>query len=429
MLDGELYHVDGYNEKEHIMPAEAPEREGYTFDGWQGLPKWMPADDVTVTGKMIPQKFRLIYKIDDRVIWDHPVSCGTKLGTVHAPDAHALSFRGWADEPEVMPAHPVTVSGSYAHSEPRYKTVTVGADRTEDVTVNKRYTTAPAALAFISGSYLRLIIDGTCYPVIGASDCVCNGRVTDEECLWRALRRTYRRYAIPKKKIRLIFNDSTPTDVAFEAPASSEAELSHTAEQLFGEENRGEQLTYRHLVLCECEDGNRYIMTSAVREETRKALETAFRRVGVAVSGADTLMGALTEYLQFNRRMVRSENQMCLFYLPTTVLGILLLDGQVSYLTQNALPYEDRHFDLEKETERAVRAMTAYAARRDVQGKFTVVVIGGIDRTHVRACEKLMPHLLRRLAKEDAVGLFSGKRYRRPEIVGLGFAMTENRTK
>ncbi len=33
-----------------ITPEEEPTKEGYTFSGWSELPETMPAHDVTVTG-------------------------------------------------------------------------------------------------------------------------------------------------------------------------------------------------------------------------------------------------------------------------------------------------------------------------------------------------------------------------------------------
>lgn len=429
MLDGELYREDGYNEKEKVVPVEAPEREGYTFSGWRGVPKKMPADDVTVTGQMIPRSFRLIYRTDETVHFDDMVPCGTKLGKVTAPEIHGMTFNGWIDEPQTMPPHDVTVVGMYAHSEPLYKTVVPGREEAKgDVSVRKGPASAPSALAVVSGSYLRLIIDNICYPVIGAADCIRNSRVTDQEKLCASLHRTYRKFALPHKKIKVLFNDSALCDAAFETPHAPTADLVRTAQTLFGEEPEKKQV-YHSYVMSEGGNGTDRVWVSALDEERNEAFVAAFRRCGVTVTDCCTLMGALAEYLQFNRRMERGKNQMCLFYLPTTVLGALLLDGQVVYMNQNRMPYRDRSFDVASETERLVRAMCAYAAQKNATEPLGLVTVGGIDRTHVRDAEKLMPHLLRRLAGEENTGLFTAKRYRRPSMETLGFAATENRTK
>ena len=51
------YTVDGEKYKEYelvvgseITPEAEPQRDGYTFSGWIGLPEYMPAEDVTVIG-------------------------------------------------------------------------------------------------------------------------------------------------------------------------------------------------------------------------------------------------------------------------------------------------------------------------------------------------------------------------------------------
>ena len=54
------YYVDNYIYKEcdleegtEIIPEEEPIKEGYTFSGWSEIPKSMPAHDVTVTGSFV----------------------------------------------------------------------------------------------------------------------------------------------------------------------------------------------------------------------------------------------------------------------------------------------------------------------------------------------------------------------------------------
>jgi hypothetical protein len=105
------------------------------------------------------------------------------------------------------------------------------------------------------------------------------------------------------------------------------------------------------------------------------------------------------------------------------------MDGQVVYLKQNRYPYADRFFSLEDETAYIVRSLNDFAEKRGQGGPLTTVTIGGIDRTHVRACENLMPRLLRSMVREKQGGLFKEKQYRKPLIVNLGFGAIENRTK
>lgn len=48
VLDGEVYKVHKYKYGEVIDTPQAPEKEGYTFDGWDDVPATMPAEDITL---------------------------------------------------------------------------------------------------------------------------------------------------------------------------------------------------------------------------------------------------------------------------------------------------------------------------------------------------------------------------------------------
>ena len=50
MVDGEEYKTVQLSEGETIIPEANPTKDGYTFSGWSEIPETMPAHDVTVTG-------------------------------------------------------------------------------------------------------------------------------------------------------------------------------------------------------------------------------------------------------------------------------------------------------------------------------------------------------------------------------------------
>jgi hypothetical protein len=53
MVDGEVYKTYSIEEDEDIIAEQEPVKEGYTFSGWSEIPETMPAHDVTVTGSFI----------------------------------------------------------------------------------------------------------------------------------------------------------------------------------------------------------------------------------------------------------------------------------------------------------------------------------------------------------------------------------------
>ncbi len=61
----------------------------------------------------IPQYFTLTYIVDGDTISTESVACGTPLVAKPAPTKEGYTFSGWSDIPEIMPAHDVTVVGSF----------------------------------------------------------------------------------------------------------------------------------------------------------------------------------------------------------------------------------------------------------------------------------------------------------------------------
>ncbi|MDE6480739.1 MAG: InlB B-repeat-containing protein, partial [Muribaculaceae bacterium] len=96
-----------------IKAPEAPEKEGYTFDGWKDLPETMPAQDITVEGSYTANVYKAIFKIGDETIETLEIPYGDAIKAPEAPEKEGYTFDGWKDLPETMPAQDITVEGSY----------------------------------------------------------------------------------------------------------------------------------------------------------------------------------------------------------------------------------------------------------------------------------------------------------------------------
>ncbi len=114
VVDGEVYLEETVAYGSKIAAASAPEKEGYTFSGWEGLPEVMPAKDVTVSGSFTVNSYKLTYVVDGEVYLEETVAYGSKIEAASAPEKEGYTFSGWEGLPEVMPAKDVTVSGSFA---------------------------------------------------------------------------------------------------------------------------------------------------------------------------------------------------------------------------------------------------------------------------------------------------------------------------
>ena len=113
MVDDEVIKSYDVIYGETITPEPAPTKEGYTFSGWSEIPETMPAHDVTVTGTFSINKYKLTYTVDGEEYKSSDVEYGATITPETAPTKEGYTFSGWSEIPETMPAHDVTVTGSF----------------------------------------------------------------------------------------------------------------------------------------------------------------------------------------------------------------------------------------------------------------------------------------------------------------------------
>ena len=111
-VDGETFKTVNYDYGENITPEAEPTKEGYTFSGWSKIPSTMPAEDVTVTGSLTVNKYKLTYMIDGKVYKEVEVEYGATITPEPQPEGDYVSF-SWTGLPETMPAKDVTVQADY----------------------------------------------------------------------------------------------------------------------------------------------------------------------------------------------------------------------------------------------------------------------------------------------------------------------------
>ena len=113
MVDGETYKEADVDFATAITPEVEPTKEGYTFSGWDEVPETMPAHDVTVSGTFTINSYSAVFKIGEDVIDTKTVVFGEPVVAPEAPAKEGHTFAGWQDMPETMPAHNIEVLGSY----------------------------------------------------------------------------------------------------------------------------------------------------------------------------------------------------------------------------------------------------------------------------------------------------------------------------
>ena len=112
-VDGDIYKIFDLETGKEITPEAAPKKEGYTFSGWSEIPATMPEKNVTVTGSFTINKYTLTYEVDGETYKKFEVEYGANITAEAEPKKKGFTFSGWSEIPATMPAHDVTINGSY----------------------------------------------------------------------------------------------------------------------------------------------------------------------------------------------------------------------------------------------------------------------------------------------------------------------------
>ena len=197
MLDGVVYKTISYDYGDAINPEPAPTKEGYTFSGWSEIPETMPAHDVMVTGTFSINKYKLTYTVDGEVYKTYDIEFGATITPEAEPTKEGYTFSGWSTIPETMPAHDVTIDGSFIINKYKltyivdgevYKTydieygatITPEAEPTKEGYTFSGWSTIPTTMpaydvtitgSFTKGAYkLTYMLDGVVYKTISLQD-------------------------------------------------------------------------------------------------------------------------------------------------------------------------------------------------------------------------------------------------------------------
>ena len=112
MVDGELYKTESYAYGS-VITAETPTKEGYTFSGWSEVPETMPAHDITIEGYYIVNSYNVVFIVDGEVIYSENLPYGSEIVAPEVPEKEGYTFNGWNELLATVPAHDVTFEGTY----------------------------------------------------------------------------------------------------------------------------------------------------------------------------------------------------------------------------------------------------------------------------------------------------------------------------
>ena len=117
MVDGEVYKTENIAYGSKVEAIAVPVKEGHTFSGWSEIPELMPAYDVTISGTFTVNKYLVTFKIDDEVIAADSLEYGAIIVVPEAPEKEGYTFDGWKGMPVTVPAKDLIIEGKYAAKE------------------------------------------------------------------------------------------------------------------------------------------------------------------------------------------------------------------------------------------------------------------------------------------------------------------------
>ena len=120
MVDGEQYYSDFITYKEKIIPIDSPTKEGHTFNGWEGLPETMPAHDLVINGSFTVNSYTITYMLDGKVYKTVTYNYGETIVPEESPQTTGYVFSGWLGLPETMPAEDLIIVGVLAALDGNY---------------------------------------------------------------------------------------------------------------------------------------------------------------------------------------------------------------------------------------------------------------------------------------------------------------------
>lgn len=112
-LDGEVISSQSLAYGSPINAPEVPDKEGYSFSGWGDIPATMPAKDLVLEGTYLVNYYTIIFKIDGEVISSQSLAYNSPIEIPEVPEKEGYTFGGWDAVPDSMPAKNLTFEGVY----------------------------------------------------------------------------------------------------------------------------------------------------------------------------------------------------------------------------------------------------------------------------------------------------------------------------
>ncbi|MCQ2211415.1 MAG: InlB B-repeat-containing protein, partial [Paludibacteraceae bacterium] len=133
--NGEKNDTTVYDYNAEITLPSTPDREGYTFTGWNDSTSVMPAKNLVVEGSWTINQYKYVViknngEKNDTTIYDY----NAEITLPSTPDREGYTFTGWNDSTSVMPAKNLVVEGSWTINQYKYVVIKNNGEK-NDTTV------------------------------------------------------------------------------------------------------------------------------------------------------------------------------------------------------------------------------------------------------------------------------------------------------
>ena len=131
MIDGEVYETMAVEYGATITPIAAPTKEGHTFSGWSEIPETMPANDVIIEGSFSINSYTVTFMVDGEVYETMTVEYGAEIELPTPPEKEGYIFTGWIGVPATMPAEDIVIEGRFEVDTTGINAVTLDLEKNE----------------------------------------------------------------------------------------------------------------------------------------------------------------------------------------------------------------------------------------------------------------------------------------------------------
>ena len=113
VVEGEVIFEDKLEYNAQIVYPASPLKEGYTFTGWDQTLEKVPAADVTINALFEINSYQVVFVVDNEVYFDETKEFNQTIEYPASPEKLGYTFTGWDQNPTKVPAADLTITAQF----------------------------------------------------------------------------------------------------------------------------------------------------------------------------------------------------------------------------------------------------------------------------------------------------------------------------